>query len=444
MTAVLRPPGPKGSWLSGNLPEFRRGRLEYYTHCARTYGDFVGLRFGPHRVLMVSDPNAIERVLVSEARNYRKHFALRLNPMLLGNGLLTSEGDFWLRQRKLMQPAFLRSRLVRYSAAFVDFTRQLLERWRPGLAVDILTEMERLTLDITAQTLFGAGVEADAADIGASLCVAQECFVQRFLSAIRVPLSWPTPSNLRLKRAVRRLDEILYRIIADRRGHPSDRGDLLSILLNAQEEDGTRMTDRQLRDEAMTLFLAGHETTALTLSWTWACLGQNPEAEAKLAAEVHEVLGDRLPTADDLPRLRYAEHVVTESMRLYPPAYVVGREALTDCELGGYPVAKGMTVLMVQWIMHRDPRFFAEPEKFRPERWAEGLAQRIPKYAYFPFGGGPRLCIGNTFAMMESVLVLATLAQRYRFTVQPGHPIVPAASFTLRPMHGVKTVLQAR
>jgi cytochrome P450 len=444
MTVATRPPGPKGSWLGGNLGQFRRGRLEFYTSCVRTYGDFVSLRFGPYRIILVSDPDAIEQVLVTNARNFSKHFALRINPLILGNGLLTSEGDFWLRQRRLIQPAFQRSRLVSYCPAFVNLTRRMLERWQPGREVDILTEMERLTLDIAGQTLFGADVEDDARAVGAALRVAQDCFIARFGSLIRLPVGWPTPNNIRFRRAVRQLDTILYRIIDERRRSTTDRDDVLSLLLTAQEEDGSRMTPQQLRDEAMTLFLAGHETTALTLSWAWACLGQNPEAEARLAAEVHEVLGDRLPTADDLPRLRYTEWAVMETLRLYPPAYIVGREALGDCQVGGYPVPKGMTLLMCQWVMHRDPRFFDRPDEFRPERWAEGLTQRIPKYAYFPFGGGPRLCIGNTFATMEAVLVLATIAQKYRFTVVPGHPIVPAATFTLRPMHGVKALLSAR
>jgi cytochrome P450 len=444
MSVLSRPPGPKGSWFAGNLAQYRRARLNFFTSCARTYGDFVALRFGPYHITLVSDPQAIEYVLVTGARNFRKHFALRLNPLILGNGLLTSEGDFWLRQRKLMQPAFLRSRLLGYCPTFVELTRRMLDRWHSGREVDILTEMELLTLDIAGQTLFGAEVEDDARAIGTALRAAQEIFSARFGSVIRLPLHWPTPGNIRFRRAARQLDAILYRIINARRRGSSERGDLLSLLLNAQEEDGSRMTDQQLRDEAMTLFLAGHETTALTLAWAWACLAQSPEAAVKLAAEVDAVVGDRLPTADDLPQLRYTEQVVIETLRLYPPAYVFGREALDDCEIGGYRLPKGMTVLMSQWVVHRDQRWFDQPEKFRPERWADGLAQRIPKYAYFPFGGGPRLCIGNTFAMMESVLALATIAQKYRFTMLPGHPLVPQATFTLRPQYGVKAMLAAR
>ncbi|MBY0526587.1 MAG: cytochrome P450 [Gemmataceae bacterium] len=442
--ATRRPPGPKGTWFGGNLSEFRRARLDFFTRCAREYGDFVSLRFGPHRIILVNDPAAIDYVLVGGARSFRKHFALRLNPLLLGNGLLTSEGDFWLRQRRLAQPAFRASRMPAYAESFVGFTQRMLQRWQPGQSVDVLTEMERLTLDIAAKTLFDADVESEARAVGEALRVAQDAFVARFGSALPLPLSWPTPRNLALRRAVHRLDDIVYGIIHQRRRGGEDKGDLLSMLLAAQEEDGERMTDRQLRDECMTLFLAGHETTALTLSWAWYGLSRNAEAEAELAAEVQSVLGGRIPTLADLPRLKFTEMTVLEALRLYPPAYTFGREAIEDCEVGGYPVPKGMTILMSQWVMHRDPRFFAEPLEFRPNRWADGLLHKLPKLVYFPFGAGPRLCIGEKFAMAEAILVLATIAQKYRFTVVPEHPVVPAATFTLRPRNGVKAVLTER
>jgi cytochrome P450 len=248
-----------------------------------------------------------------------------------------------------------------------------------------------------------------------------------------------------MRQAVRRLDEILYRLIKQGRTSGSEKNNLLSLLLHARDEDdGSHMTDKQVRDEAMTLFLAGHETTALALSWTWYLLAQHPEAEARLAAEVESVLRGRLPTVTDLPQLRYAECVVLESLRLYPPAFTIGREALDDCKVGGYPVPAGMTLLMSQWVVHRDPRYFDNPEAFDPERWAGDFAKRLPKYAYFPFGGGPRLCIGNSFALMEAVLVLATLAQRFRFTLVREHPVVPWPTFTLRPRFGIQAVLARR
>jgi cytochrome P450 len=445
MSMASAPPGPPRRLLSGNLNEFRQGRLDFLTRCARDYGDVVSLRFGPRRILLVSHPDAIESVLVTHSRHFIKHFALRLNPLVFGQGLLTSEGDVWLRQRRLIQPAFQRHRLAVFGQTMVAYTQRLAASWQPGEVRDIVPEMMRLTMQITAKTLFNAEVAEEARDVGAALQMLQENFVARFNSMMPPPLWLPTPANRRLKRAVARLDEILYGFIRQRRAGGGDPGDLLSLLLHARDEvDRTPMTDKQLRDEAMTLFLAGHETTALALSWAWMLLAQHPDAEARLAAEVAEVLAGRAATADDLPRLRFTENVALEALRLYPPVYAFGREAATECEVSGYRVPPGTTVLMSQWVVHRDPRFFDRPEEFRPERWSGDAAQQLPKYAYFPFGGGPRLCIGNTFAMMELVLVLATLAQHFRFTVKPGHPLVPWPTFTLRPQHGIPAVLTRR
>jgi cytochrome P450 len=444
-TACRRAPGPRGHFLSGNLPEFRRDRLAFLTRCARDYGDFVALRFGPRRLLLVSDPDAIEYVLVTGARNFSKHFALRFNPVVLGNGLLTSEGDSWLRQRRLMQPAFHRQRIVGYAATMVEYTQALLATWEEGQTRDVLADMMRLTLGIAAKTLFGADADEQASQVGAALAVAQNSFIARVNSLLPLPASVPTPGNLRLRRAVRKLDEVIYGFIRQRRAGGEERGDLLSLLLHARDEDdGTRMTDKQLRDEAMTLFLAGHETTALTLSWAWYLLARNPEADARMAEEVRAVLDGRPPTAGDQHRLDYTEKVVSETLRLYPPGFVLGREALHDCELGGYHVPAGTTVFMSQWVMHRDPRFFEEPESFRPERWTEELARRLPRFAYFPFGGGPRRCIGDTFAQMEATLVLATLAQRFRFALASEQPVMPVPTFTLRPGGEIRAVLKRR
>jgi len=443
--SLLLPPGPRGHFFSGNLPEFRRDRLEFLTGCARDYGDVVRLRFGSRRVYLLSHPDLIEEVLITQSKNFIKHFALRLNPLVFGKGLLTSEGDFWLRQRRLMQPAFAKQRLAAYGPAMVAAAQQVLGSWQPGETRDIMAEMMRVTLQIAAKTLFDADITGEAAAVGEALKVMQESFLARFNFLLPIPLFIPTPRNLRLRRAVRRLDDILFGFIRQRRASGVDKGDLLSLLLHARDEDdGGQMTDRQLRDEAMTLFLAGHETTALTMAWTWFLLATNPEAEERLVAELGRVLGDRPPTVEDLPRLKYTEWVIQESMRLRPPAYIIGREALQACEIGGYHVPRGTTLLMSPWVLHHDKRFFDQPESFRPERWADGLAQRIPKFAYFPFGGGPRQCIGNTFAMMETVLVLATIAPRFRFTLAPGARVEPIPTFTLRPRNGVPAVLTPR
>ncbi|MCI0378987.1 MAG: cytochrome P450 [Gemmataceae bacterium] len=439
------PPGPKGTWLGGNLRDFRRERQDFLTRSAREFGDVVYMRFAHRRIFLASHPDLIEEVLVTRNHDFIKHFALRLNPLLLGNGLLTSENSFWLRQRRLVQPAFIKSRLAGYAPAVVATTERLLAEWRAGEHREIHAEMMRLTLQIAAKTLFGSEATSDTRDVARALQIMQDNFLERFLNLIPPPLWLPTRSNRRFKRAVRRLDEIIYRFIRERRASQVEQHDVLSLLLRARdEEDGKGMSDQQVRDEAMTLFLAGHETTALTLSWTWYLLAQHPAAAEKLLAEIQSVLPGRLPTFDDVAKLRYTEAIVLEAMRLYPPAYVIGREAIRETSVGGYPVRRGMTVLMSQWVVQRDPRFFADPEAFRPERWLEESAKHIPKFAYFPFGGGPRLCVGNTFAMMEMALVLAILAPRFRFALEPGATVTPVASFTLHPVPGVPGVIEPR
>lgn len=443
MIVAPPPPGPPGHLLLGNLPEFKRDMLGFIRMCAREYGDVVPLRLGPVRALLLSHPDAIETVLVKNNRMFTKHFSLRLNRLLLGNGLLTSEGDFWLRQRRLAQPAFHRGRVALYGEIMVAYTERLLATWREGETRDIHAEMTRLALEIVVKTLFDADVAREASDIGAAFQAALASFDTR--QWLPIPEWVPTPGNVRLWPVIRRLNAIIYGLIEQRRrtGHTS--GDLLSLLLEAQdEEDGSRMTDKQLRDEVATLFLAGHETTALALTWTWYLLAQHRDVEAKLVSEVETVLGGRAPTVADLPSLRYAEMVVLESMRLYPPAYGIGREAIHACEVAGYRVAAGTTIFMSQWVVHRDSRFFEEPEDFRPNRWAGDLPKRLPKFAYFPFGGGPRVCIGSSFAFMEAILVLATIAPRFRMTLVPGHPVTPWPSLTLRPEHGIRAVLTRR
>lgn len=326
----------------------------------------------------------------------------------------------------------------------VQAAQRVVRDWKDGERRDMLTEMMRLTLMIAAKTLFDAEVGQETQQVVDALDFLQDNFLRRFNRILSPPFWLPTPGNRRLRRAVRQLDDILYGFIRKRREAGGGQTDLLSLLLHARDEQGGRMTDRQLRDEAMTLFLAGHETTALALSWAWYLLAQNPLAEARLHAEVDEVLRGREPNADDCPNLKFTEAVILESMRLYPPAYLVGREAIADCELGGFTVPRGTTLMMPQWVVQRDPRFFPEPEQFRPERWQEERIKQLPKFAYFPFGGGPRLCIGNSFAMMEMALVLAVIAQRFQFRIVPGSIVTPLPTFTLRPQNGIPGVIEAR
>jgi len=444
------PPGPPGRLFSGHLREFRRDMLGFYQRISRQFGDLVRFRLVHRRVYLANHPDLIEQVLVHRARDFQKHYAVRMNRLLLGNGMLSSEGDFWLRQRRLAQPAFSRERLLGYGAIMTDYAGRMLAGWGEGKVVDIHEEMASLALAIAARTLFDADVCGEASDVGEALNEAQNYFLARFHSLAPLPEWVPTPGNLRLRRAVRRLDKLVYRFIEERHrreasGSPP-RDDLLSRLLHARdEEDGSRMTDRQLRDEAMTLFLAGHETTALVMSWTWYLLARHPEVDARLHAEVREVLGDRPPTVEDLPKLRYADHIIHESMRLYPPAYAIGREALSDSELGGCRLPRGTSVILCQWLTQRDPRWYDDPVKFLPERWEGGrLLKNLPKYAYFPFGGGPRVCIGNSFAMIESVLLLTAMAQRYRMELLDTEPVPLRPSITLRPGRPIRLKLHAR
>ncbi|MBM3997502.1 MAG: cytochrome P450 [Planctomycetes bacterium] len=445
MSQLRVPDGPPGTWIGGNLAEFRADRLDFLTRCARDYGDMVWIRLFLRRVYLAFHPDLIEEVLVTQSKHFIKHFALRLNPVLLGNGLLTSEGDFWLRQRRLIQPVFNRSRIMSYGPPMVDAAQRMLAGWKAGERRDIHAEMMHVTLAIAAKTLFNTEVDGDAEGVAAAIEVMQDNFLERFNSLWPLPLWIPTPANLRAKWAAQALDDILFRIIRQRRAENVDKGDLLSLLLNARDEDdGKGMNDTQVRDEAMTLFLAGHETTALVLSWAWYLMAQHPDAEKRLWAELDEVLGDRSPTVDDWPKLKFTEMIALESMRLYPPAYVVGREATVDCEIGGYAVPAGTTILMPEWVVQRDPRFYDEPDKFKPERWGEERMKSLPKFAYFPFGGGPRVCIGQQFAMMELVLILATIAQKFRFRMQPGTTVTPLPTFTLRPIPGIPGVIEPR
>jgi cytochrome P450 len=437
------PPGPNDGLKRWSFGPLNANPLEYFTRLARDYGDVAGMRVLNFKSIFVNHPDAIEEVLVTNARKFTKGKVLRANRHVFGEGLLTSEGEFWLRQRRLAQPAFHRGRIASYAATMVEYTQRLIEDWRDGEERDAHKEMMRLTLQIVGKTLFDADVARDARDVGKSLELLLEIGAD-FRRTILIPHWVPTPTNLRVKREVAQIEKILYRIIAERRASGRDAGDLLSMLLAAQDEDGSRMTDKQLRDETITLFLAGHETTASTLSWTWWLLAQNPAVEAKLHAELDSVLGGRPPSFDDLQKLSYTGHVITESLRLYPAAWGMARLVVEDHEVAGYPVTKGMGVAMAQWVVHRDPRWYDAPEKFQPERWEGDLLKRLPRFAYFPFGGGPRQCIGNSFALMEAALLLATIAQKFRLRLVANHPVVPLASITLRPRHGVRVLLESR
>ena len=445
MPSDALPPGPRGTLVGGNLRDFVTHGLDFYSRLAREYGDLSSFRFGPfRRVFLANHPDLIEQVLVTDAKHYVKHFGVRNYMPVLGNGLVTSDGEFWLRQRRLSQPAFLKHRVASYAPVMADLTRAMLDRWRPGTAVHVHTEFGQLTSAIALKTLFGLDDPGDRAAFVEWLRTAFQLLTGRFRKLVNPPLWVPTPHNVRIRRAVKHLRRVVDGFIAAGRARKEPGDDLLSRLVAARDDDGSRMTETQIRDEAMSLYLAGHQTTALTLTWSWYLLATHPDAERRLVEEWARVLGGRPPTTDDLAHLPYTDAVVAEAMRLYPPAYLTGREATKDLELGGYRVRKGYTVFMSQWVMHRDPRYFGpDPDAFRPERWLDGLARRLPKYAYFPFGGGPRVCIGNTFALMEAAIILAAVGQRYRFTVDVDH-VGTNPQITLLPDNGIPATLQER
>ena len=438
------PPGPKGTLIGGSIRQFRAGLLDFLLNTARDYGPLASFRIGPRRVFLASGPDLIEQVLVTDAKHYIKHFGARAFRPVLGNGLVTSEGAFWRRQRKLVQPTFLKARVASYAPTMTEQTEQMLASWTSGKSVQIDYEFEALTSKIALKTLFNLDDPGDGEQFSDTLKLAFDLMNERLRRIFKLPLWMPTSANRRLQSAVAELNRRVQGFIVAGRSRQSAGNDLLSRLLLAQHEDGTGMTDRQLRDEAMTVYLAGHETTALTLAWTWYLLSQHPQVEEKLVSEWQDVLAGSVPTVKQLPGLPYTAAVIAESMRLFPPVYLIGREATVDLELGGYRVKRGFTVLMSQWVNHRDPKYFPNPEAFHPERWGDGLARRLPKFSYYPFGGGQRICVGADFASIEAAIILATVGQRYRFTLDPGAVIEIKPQITLLPAHGMPVTLQPR
>jgi cytochrome P450 len=407
-------------------------------------GELVRVRVGGEMVLVLRDPARIEQVLVTKNRSFVKDRTTHALADVIGNGILVSEGEFWRRQRRMAQPAFHRDRIAAYAARMVAAARELADGWRDGQAVDLHAEMMTVTRQIVGATLFTGAVAQAAADVADALEVLMDRFSDWRFAAFPWLARAPLPGNRRFAAAQARMFAVVDEIVAERRRSGEDRGDLLSMLMDARDEDGAPMSDAQLRDEVLILFTAGHETTALALSWAFVLLSRRPGTWDRLTAEVDAVLGGREATAEDAPRLAYAERVILETMRLYPPAWSIGREAIEDVDLDGVAVKKGEQVWIIQWSSHRDPRFFPRPLAFEPERWEGGLLRTLPRFAYFPFGGGPRLCIGNNFAMLEAVLVLATLAQRWRPEIRPRDVPPPQFSITLRPKGPLPATLRAR
>jgi cytochrome P450 len=440
------PPGPKGVPVFGNFFEPKGDSIGYFNRCVRDYGDIIFFRFVGVPMCFVNRPDYIESVLVAQSSNFEKSKDYRALHRVLGSGLLTSEGEFWRRQRKLVQPAFHQERIAAYAQVMVEYTERMMASWVDGQTLDIREATMHLTLDIVAKTLFDANVSHEAEDVGDALQTLMSKFMRQAAFAFILPSFFPIPTSKRLKRAVAQLDKVIYAIIHERRSSGQTSGDLLSVFLRAQDDQGIGMTDRQLHDEIMTLFLAGHETTANALSWAWLLLGQNPGVEEKLADELDRVLGGRAPTPADLPKLVYTDAVLREATRLYPPVWIIGRRALKAFRLGEYELPAGTNVLMSQLIMHRDARYFPDPMQFDPDRWNanDPRCAAVPRFAYFPFGGGPRVCIGAGFAMMEGVLLLATIARKFQVSLVPGQTIQMQPTVTLRPRTGIQVRVTRR
>jgi cytochrome P450 len=449
---VRRPPGPGRNPLLGLLA-YRRGRLGLLQDLAHRYGDICYFNIGPQQTYLLNHPDMIKEVLVTNSQNFIKGPALQRSKQLLGDGLLTSEGRCHQRQRRLAQPAFHQSRIEAYARIMTQFSGRATAGWRDGQTVDLAEEMMALTLAIVGKTLFDADIESEAGEIGEAITGMLQATDTSSLSSIVIDLLKKLPvvrkrsgarAKAKFEHAKAKLDALIYRLIEERRGS-GDRGDLLSMMLLAHDEDdGGQMSNVQLRDEAMTIFMTGHETTAVTLAWTFYLLSQHPEIEAKLHAEIADVLRGGVPTMADLKRLPYTEMVLCESMRLYPPAWALQRTALNDCEIGGYVVPKDSQVLMSQYVMHRDPRYFPDPERFDPERWTAQARSSRPQFSYFPFGGGLRRCIGDVFAMMEATLLLTQLAGEWQMRLEPGHEVALQPVMSLRPKYGMRMILKSR
>ena len=427
-----RAPGPPGIYGVRNVMRFAREQLAFLRELADEHGDVAEMLVLGTPFFLVSHPDLIEALLVKHARIMGRDDYVVVLERVLGKGLLTSDGELWKRQRKLMSQAFVPKRIHAYGQAMVRVTDTALAPWRDGQEMNLHREISRVTMEVVADVLFGAGIsKSDVQLVSDSMETINELLANSPEAIARLPAWVPTPRNLRSNRAVERIDALIYRIIAARRSAPA-RDDLLGTLLSAQDDEGTRMSDQQLRDEALTLFLAGNETTEHALAHTLYLLSKHPDVERRLFAELDAVLGGRLPTADDVRALPYTERVLKESMRLYPPAWTVGREALEELELGGHVIPKGAQILTSQWVVHHDPRWFPNPEGFDPDRWLPERSRSLPRFAYFPFGGGPRTCIGNHFAMMEATLILAMIASRWRVELMPGQRLELRPSVTLR------------
>jgi len=434
-------PALPGLPLVGNLLEFRRDRLKLQDKAA-AIGPIARISIAHIPVYVVTCADLAHKILVDDAAAYKKSAGLQFLVPLLGEGLLTAEGATHKQHRKLLAPAFAPKRLAAYGEVMVDETRTQIARWKPGQQIDLADEMMQMTLAIAGKTMFDADVRNDATVVAEGLELGMRSMVANITSPVRLGYSWPLPRHLRMKRAVKMLDEVVYRLIAEGRKLGTDRGDVLSMLLLARDDDGSALTDKQVRDEVMTLLLAGHETTANTMTWTWYELGRNPGVLAELQDEVRRVVGDRPVTADDLPALPWNLAVIEEAMRLHPPAYVTGREALRDVDVGGHQLPARAFLTVYIRAIHRRADYYPNPLAFRPERMLPDAKKARPRHHYLPFGAGPRVCIGSHFALLETQLALATMVAHTKLRPLSTH-VEPEPLVTLRPRGGMPTLVES-
>ncbi|MCC6614676.1 MAG: cytochrome P450 [Anaerolineae bacterium] len=428
------------------MSQFDHDTLGLISGGFRDYGDVWAIEIGAMRQYMFSHPDHYHEILVAKPSSFHKDLNYKdRNKGLgrfMGNGLVTSDGDFWKRQRKLIQPAFHARRIEGYAQSMVDITLEQISGWRDGASVQVDEQMMEATLNVVTRSVFDVDIASEAHTFGDALTTFQEMSNNQ---SVMIPAWVPTPLELRTRRALREVNDIIYGLIRERKTAKDDRGDLLSMLIDARDDDGRGMTDEEIRDELVTLFMAGHETTANTMNWTWYLLAQHPEVEAKLHSELDAVLAGRAPTLSDLRQLPYTEMVIKESMRLYPAVFAFGRQAIEDVEIGRHPIPKGSSVGMFPFVTHRDPRWWGDDaDQFKPERFTPEREAQLKKYAYMPFSTGPRVCIGNSFAMMEAHLMLATIAQHWRLQLQPGQRVEPEPLITLRPKGGLRLIASAR
>ncbi len=440
------PPGPKPKYPLAHLFSFRRDSLGFLKKIAAEYGDIVYFRFGPIRIVLLNHPDYIKEVLTTQHRNFIKGRPLEMAKELLGEGLLTSEGEFHKRQSRIVQPSFHRNMIESYVPATTSCITRMMDGWKDGMQTDMKDEMTKMSIVIAGKTLFSADVEKESSEINEALDTATSLFGRIALPFSEWLLKLPIPSTLRFKRAKSKLDNIIYSIINERRTSKLDNGDLLSLLLRSQGENGEsdEMSTQQVRDQAMTLFLTAFDTTSTALTWTWYLLSQNPDIEAELHEELDRVLDGRIPVPEDIEQLKFTRMVLGESMRLYPPSYVIPRQAIEDFPIDKYIIPGGTIILLSPYLIHHDPRFHSNPEKFDPHAWHIHAQKLNSKYEYFPFSRGPRSCIGEPFAWMQGILVLATIAQSWRLKLVPGHKIELLPLINLRSKYGMKMTLHRR